>query len=198
MEETSEEIPHRLQLLEEMMVLWLTNANPAIDTYKKALFDDAKLVRGHAYKKVVEYMLRGQNREQIRSLTGRIELWALMWKSFWDSPFYGHGYFVTSRIGEVDIWGRRQNITAHNMWLQLLVSTGVIGTSLFLWALWRPLKAILCTLNSNLSTDRFAILALVVVLWYFAIASTGISFMGPVKPSYLPFFITIGIAAGRL
>jgi glycosidase len=54
MKGTSEEIPHRLLLLEEMMMLWLTNINPAIDTYKKALFDDAKLASGSAYKKVIK------------------------------------------------------------------------------------------------------------------------------------------------
>ncbi|MCP4220860.1 MAG: alpha-amylase, partial [bacterium] len=45
-------IPHRHFLLEEMMMLWLSNVNPALSNYKEELFDDSSLSKKTAYKKI--------------------------------------------------------------------------------------------------------------------------------------------------
>ena len=50
---TSEGIPHRQLLLEEMLILWLTTVNPAQKEIKKSLFDDTPLIEGSAYLKMV-------------------------------------------------------------------------------------------------------------------------------------------------
>ena len=46
-------IPHRGLLLEEMLLLWLTNVNPACKPYKKELFDDTGLRKKSAYQKII-------------------------------------------------------------------------------------------------------------------------------------------------
>ena len=115
------------------------------------------------------YILRGQTKEQFLSGTGRSELWPLVWDSFCDSPLYGHGYFVASRTGKLDVWGARQDMTAHNLGLQVLVSTGLIGAILFFWGLWRPLAPIWDALLRGTSDKRkVSMFVLMVISWFFA------------------------------
>ncbi|HUX20224.1 MAG TPA: alpha-amylase family glycosyl hydrolase, partial [Spirochaetia bacterium] len=45
-------IPNRAVALEEMLLLWLANLNPAFDPFKE-LFDDSNLRRGSSYKSIV-------------------------------------------------------------------------------------------------------------------------------------------------
>ena len=45
-------VPHRQILLEEMLMLWLANTNPAFSPFLE-LFDDAALAQGTAYSKVI-------------------------------------------------------------------------------------------------------------------------------------------------
>jgi glycosidase len=53
LEGTSQGRSRRHLLLEEMLLLWLTNVNPACETYKKELFDDAGLKKHSAYQKII-------------------------------------------------------------------------------------------------------------------------------------------------
>ncbi len=47
-------VSNRHLLLEEMMMLWISNMNPALETYKQTLFDDKKLAEASQYKKVIK------------------------------------------------------------------------------------------------------------------------------------------------
>jgi glycosidase len=53
LEGTSQGRSRRHLLLEEMLLLWLTNVNPACEPYKKELFDDAALKKQSAYQKMI-------------------------------------------------------------------------------------------------------------------------------------------------
>lgn len=53
LEGTSQGRSRRHLLLEEMLLLWLTNVNPACKPYKKELFDDAGLKKQSAYQKII-------------------------------------------------------------------------------------------------------------------------------------------------
>jgi len=55
-EEKSGGTPNRHLLLEEMIMLWLSNANPALHPYKKILFDDSKLKDASAYKEIIKQL----------------------------------------------------------------------------------------------------------------------------------------------
>jgi glycosidase len=50
---TSEGVPNREIALEELLMLWLANANPAFGTFDE-LFDDAELAAGTDYDKLIE------------------------------------------------------------------------------------------------------------------------------------------------
>jgi len=75
---------------------------------------------------------------EIYSLTGRTKIWAFVWDKFMESPIIGYGY-ASSRViipgGYSSTWGFTTT-TAHNMLLQSLLDTGLIGTSLLLLTLF--------------------------------------------------------------
>jgi len=51
-------VAHRHVILEELMLLWLTNMNPANKSYKKELFDDSTLKQDSAYQPIIEELER--------------------------------------------------------------------------------------------------------------------------------------------
>ncbi len=53
MDGTSDGIPNRQVLIEELLLMWLTNVNPACDSYKKELFPDAELKTHSAYLPII-------------------------------------------------------------------------------------------------------------------------------------------------
>jgi glycosidase len=55
---TSKGIPNRQHILEELLILWLDNKNPAQETYKKILFDDTILSEKSTYSGIIEQLER--------------------------------------------------------------------------------------------------------------------------------------------
>jgi glycosidase len=56
MKGTTDGIPNRHILMEELMMLWLTNINPACGPYKTGLFDDTALKKHSAYQAIIEQL----------------------------------------------------------------------------------------------------------------------------------------------
>ena len=142
------------------------------------------------------YLLRGETSAQLQTLTGRTELWGMVYDEFKKSPLIGHGYFVSSAGGEIDVWDSAGNKTAHNIFLQVLVSTGVIGTVLFLWALIQPM--VTCSRSLWIDPQKRKLAGFLGILgsWYFAWGMLCESFMGPVQPESVVFFSFLGMAVG--
>jgi O-antigen ligase len=156
-------------------------------------------VVGRGVQPLLHYAERGETSERLTTLTGRTFLWPRIWASFLESPVIGHGYFVTSRTGLLDVpeWYRPPaNRTAHNAFLQVLVSTGVVGMALFAWGLARVVGRGVRGLARHSEHRRLrALLALVSV--YFVVAGLlGESFMGPVQPESVAFFTLLGLLLG--
>src|SRR5262249_54128551 len=86
-----------------------------------------------ALKRTTSHVSRGESAEAMSSLTGRTALWEAIWEECRRSPLVGHGYFVTSHNGLLDVWSGPANRSAHNFFLQVFVTTGVVGMGLFLW-----------------------------------------------------------------
>jgi glycosidase len=49
-------VPNRQILMEELMMLWLNNVNPACESYKTELFDDTALKKHSAYQAIIEQL----------------------------------------------------------------------------------------------------------------------------------------------
>ncbi len=145
-----------------------------------------------------EYVRRGQSPEQMLSLSGRTEMWQVIWESFSKSPLYGHGYFVSSKSGTLDLWYEAKNWTAHNLLLQVLVSTGLVGGVLFLWGLRRPLLLVMHGLAGNETNRRLALFLTLVGIWVFGRSLLNESIVGPITPTSVALFATLGLAVGNL
>jgi exopolysaccharide production protein ExoQ len=68
---------------------------------------------------------------ELTSLTGRTQIWDYSWRLIEQSPFLGYGYnsgktVLASHIGFG--WGDFVVDGAHNLWLQNLLSDGLVGT----------------------------------------------------------------------
>jgi O-antigen ligase len=143
-----------------------------------------------------EFIARDQSADQLAAFSGREEMWTLMWESFFKSPWIGHGYFVSSSEGIVTVWGRDANFNAHNMLLQSLVSTGVVGAAIFLWALARPLLFAVSRLTHSDEAARRGGLFLIVTIWLAVWGLCDVALLGPVAPFVIVFFVVLGLLCG--
>jgi O-antigen ligase len=142
------------------------------------------------------YAGRDQSVEELSTLSGRYEMWEAMWASFAESPWIGHGYFVTSSTGELFVWYEWGNWTAHNLCLQLLVTTGIIGTTIFLGGILRLGSLVLAgALRRQVDWRTTAFLS-VVAVWYLCWGLLNESIAGPLQPESVVFYACLGIAAG--
>jgi O-antigen ligase len=143
-----------------------------------------------------EYVHRGR-REDLRDFSGRREMWSAMWASYQQSPWVGHGYFVSSARGELHVWGNWANWTAHNVVLQTLVSTGVVGAVLLAWAVGTPLVRMLRSPRVTRHHQKIAWLLGLIAVWYVIWGLFNESIVGPMTPESVLFFALLGLAAGH-
>lgn len=67
---------------------------------------------------------------ELYTLTGRTDIWAFLWDAIIDEPWFGSGY-AGSRLVISGGWANEYGwttISSHNMWLQSLLTVGLIGT----------------------------------------------------------------------
>jgi O-antigen ligase len=140
------------------------------------------------------YVLRGESKQLIKSATGRQELWQVLWKSWQQSPWIGYGYFVGTRDGVVDVWNAAVNRPAHNVWLQSLVSMGVVGFLIFAAALGSvAFLALHRTEGPMAPRSWIRSLVLGFGIWFLIWSSMDSSILGPVGPEPVTFFVCMGL-----
>lgn len=147
-----------------------------------------------ALKRTEAHVSRGESAESLTSLTGRTALWEAIGQECLRSPLLGHGYFVTSHNGLLDVWSGPANRSAHNVLLQVQVTTGLVGTGLFLWALGRIGRGVLASAAGR--SDRLHGFLTVLAIWYAGWGQLCESFMGPVQPETVVFYTVLGLALG--
>jgi O-antigen ligase len=150
-----------------------------------------------ADREFTQYIRRGESDEQMESLNGRGALWDAIWAEYEHSPLLGHGYFMTSRSGILDVWSGPDLRTAHNFCLQVLASTGIVGIALFLWGLARPVVAVARSLTGA-EAPRVRAFLFLVALWYLGWGQMCESFMGPVQPESVTFYCLFGLAVAQV
>ena len=141
---------------------------------------------------------RGQSAGEIFEASGRAEMWRAVASEFRHSPWIGHGYFVTSRRGELMVWFHRSNHLAHNMALQSLVTVGVVGTLIFAVALFGIARRTAVLWGSADRFDRRRGRTMATVgCWYAGWSLLAASFLGPVRPESLVFFVMVGLVSAN-
>jgi O-antigen ligase len=146
---------------------------------------------------------RGESVESLSSFTGRTDLWDAIWHEYYKSPLVGHGYFVTSETGALDVWSGPSNRSAHNVGLQVLVSTGLVGLTLFLcglaWPLYLAFRSLVARREraARPALDMAALLGFA-LLWFIGWGQLSESFMGPVQPESVIFYSVLGLAIAQI
>ncbi len=145
----------------------------------------------------VSYIMRGQSITQLKALSGREEMWTKVWDEYLKSPLKGHGYFLTSSTGEMEVWDMLANHTAHNIYLQVLSGTGIIGLLLFLIAIGTLLFRFLKLKDGDSASRHLLIILGLVMLWFAGWSLFSASFMGPVRSESIVFYTLIGLGVGE-
>ena len=105
-------------------------------------------------EEIISHLTRGQNAEQLQSLTGRTRAWANAWVEIMKSPLWGWG-FQSDRmlIGE----------HVHNTYMYALMTGGFAGAGLFVaglvWTWWLMFRALKTRVAEVLGQKRFLVQA---------------------------------------
>jgi exopolysaccharide production protein ExoQ len=97
---------------------------------------------------LVQAVSRSGSVEELSSFTGRTDIWQAVLALIAERPLIGHGYASSREVlpaGFQGAWGWTTS-SAHNLWLQAWLTTGLVGLVIvlaaqaaWLWqALWRP------------------------------------------------------------
>ena len=80
-------------------------------------------------------MSRGGDGSEILTMTGRTELWGFVWEKILQAPLLGHGFNTAQTVLSLEWWGQPDAaVGAHNMWLQSLLTLGIVGTIPFAYS----------------------------------------------------------------
>lgn len=93
---------------------------------------------------VVGLVARAGRVEQVSTFTGRTEIWAFVVSAIRDAPVLGYGFASTKELipaGYAGPYGWT-TASAHNLWLQTWVTTGVVGLALVVASQLGSLKAL--------------------------------------------------------
>lgn len=94
---------------------------------------------------LVQMISRRGSIDELLTFTGRTAIWEYNWQKFLEQPLIGHGYGATKLLMPEEFrtslgW---TSTSAHNMILQALVTTGIIGTAFIILALFWQIKVFL-------------------------------------------------------
>lgn len=140
------------------------------------------------------YLTRGQSREELEGLSGRASNWSQVLGDIPKSPVGGHGYSMATTTGKLWREGRLVRYTAHNLLLNVISGTGIVGVILFLWGLLRLFSA--NWRRFRLSRDnRLPYLALITLTYLLLWGVLGDSIVAALVPTTVSIFVVIGLGA---
>jgi len=105
----------------------------------------------------------------------RLVLWSAAWKAFLTSPIIGIGignfrlvYQIIPEVAITELWKRVANMSAHNVFLQYLAETGIIGASALVALAWKGLSTSLRSARRSFDLKDIQVsIALIVTMFIF-------------------------------
>ena len=156
------------------------------------LLTGALLIFGLGLVSDIEWLFSGVSRtgssHEIMTLTGRTDIWAVALEKIAQKPFFGWGYngteaLISGRFGK-SFYGNPVN--AHNAYLQLLLSLGILGAlpgflamGAGIWLFFtrpdgvRDMIVMLYLFNGMAEADGFATPGPLLLLFFWAFAQSG-------------------------
>lgn len=106
----------------------------------------------------------------------RLVLWSAAWQAFLSSPIIGIGignfrlvYQIIPEVAITELWTRVANMSAHNVFLQYLAETGIIGASALLALAWKGLTTSVRSLRQSFEQNEIQVsISLIVTMFLFA------------------------------
>jgi len=95
----------------------------------------------------MDVLFPGKSELDIITLKGRRHLWDIYLGLIAEQPILGYGFAAVSRMGH--LWGNISTTNTHNGFLEVLLSTGLLGGSFFLMWLLRISKEMLHAYKCN-------------------------------------------------
>jgi O-antigen ligase len=170
----------------------------AVSVIVMIVFDPGLIGIGSSLASVGDYVTRGQSATQLQQASGRAEMWEAVWGEFLKSPIIGHGYFVTSETGELEVWFTKTNHLAHNIFLQVMATTGLIGLVVFLIAMGLLISAMRQLARVEGMPRLISQTSFVFAVWYFIWCLLAEGFLGPLRPESLVFFVGCGLILAQI
>ena len=81
------------------------------------------------------FLERGQNTQQLETLSSRVDWWSFAWQKFLERPLIGYGAYAAGRFAVLARHGLSETSTMHSDYLSIIVGTGIWGLIPFLTAL---------------------------------------------------------------
>lgn len=129
-------------------------------------------------------MSRGGDGSEILTMTGRTELWGFVWDKILQAPLLGHGFNTAQTVLSIDWWGQPDAaVGAHNMWLQSLLTLGIVGTIPFTY--WHFAIA-----KQGVNSTRMLSSHIGIYIFFLGLAEVGIA----AHPSILTYAAFLAIA----
>lgn len=145
------------------------------------------------------YLSRGQSAEELHALDGRMTNWTGVAEALKAHPqaiLIGFGYSMASPTGMMWREGELRRYTGHNILLDVLAGTGLVGLSLFGWGVARLLRLVGKGLKGP--DRRLPFLALLALLFALMTGIFGDSVVGPMDPTSVAIFLILGLGLWRV
>lgn len=123
-----------------------------------------------------QYMRRGQNADEVASLSGRTDWWESGWTELQRRPWTGMGGF-TARFTVLAKYGDQEVSTVHNTYLEAALGVGLIGLVAILitfigvwkWVIWGFRYPATNPIRRQLALEAVAVLGVITVRSFFSV-----------------------------
>lgn len=147
--------------------------------------------------KIEAFLKRGQSTHELRGLGGRMENWTGVAQGLTEHPtalFHGFGYSMATPSGKRWVDGAFRRYTGHNIILDVLAGTGLLGLIPFLLGAAALLGHALLGFTRRLGAIHF--LGILMLLYSLLSGIFGDSIVGPIDPTSVAVFVVIGAGLG--
>lgn len=124
---------------------------------------------------------------------GRTQYWLLAFQNFKRHPFIGIGWGQFEKLAMLMF---KKEVDAHNVYLQLLCETGIVGFTSFALFAWTSLttacKEYYTNVKSGIETEKYLLFSIAFQVFFLLYGFTGNPLYTPTTS--MPYFICCGIA----
>jgi O-antigen ligase len=140
------------------------------------------------------FLERGQDVQQLESLSSRVGWWSFAWQKFLERPLTGYGAYAAGRFAVMAQLGNGKTSTMHSDYLEMIVGTGIWGLIPFVvvlvgtwWFLTRYLRhSLAMSAEQQLAYEAITVLGLLTIR---SIVMTMLTWHPP-----LDYFVIVGYA----